>query len=405
MMPYAPEVEQAMKSFFRSLREHDRRRYAAVEAAKLGHGGIEYISQLLGITPNTIRQGRREIEDLPDRPQPRIRRPGGGRKRRIDQEPEIAEDFHDVLRDHTAGSPTDEHVIWTDLTALEITERMAQCGSDVCVHVVDQLLDRHGYHRRQAQRARPLGEHPDRNAQFENIARLKQEFLDGPNPILSLDTKARELIGNYYRKGTLLTRETIKTYDHDFARDDTTIVLPHGLYDLKLNRGYVHLNTSHDTSEFACDCLRDWWDRFGRGQYPLARTIMLLCDGGGSNPADNSNGVAHVFKAELQRLADAVGLELRVAHYPPYTSKYNPIEHRLFCHLTRVCRGVILRSVELCAQLMRKAKTRSGLSVIVDIVPKVYQIGAKVSDAAKGAIRIVRDEVLPTWNYRILPNL
>jgi hypothetical protein len=404
MTPYLPEVEQAMKSFCRSLREHDRRRYAAVEAAKLGHGGIEYIAQLLDIAPNTIRQGRRDLEGLPDRPQPRVRRPGGGRKRRIDQEPDIEDDFHDVLRDHTAGSPTEESLIWTDLTVQEISERMAERGSDVNVHVVDQLLDRGGYHRRQAQRARPLGIHPDRNAQFENIARLKRESLAGPDPILSIDTKARELIGNYYRKGTLLTRQTIETFDHDFLRDDTTIVLPHGLYDLKLNRGYVHLGTSHDTSEFACDCLADWWERFGRGLYPEARTILLLCDGGGSNPADNSNGVAHVFKAELQRLADAVGLELRVAHYPPYTSKHNPIEHRLFCHLARACRGVILRSAELCAELMRKARTQSGLSVVVDIVDKVYRIGAKVSEAAKNAVRIIRDEIFPAWNYRILPN-
>jgi hypothetical protein len=405
MMPYPPDVEQAMKSFCRSLREHDRRRYAAVEAAKLGHGGIEYIAQLLGIAPNTIRQGRRDLQDLPDRPQPRVRRPGGGRTRRIDHDPKVAEDFHQVLHDHTAGSPTDEHLIWTDLTVREIAQRMAERGSDVNVHVVDQLLDRKGYHRRQAQRARPLGAHPDRDAQFETIARLKREFLDGPDPILSIDTKAREVIGNYYRKGTLLTRQTIETFDHDFTRDDTTVVLPHGLFDLKLNRGYVHLNTSHDTSEFACDCLSDWWERFGRGQYPEAGRILLLCDGGGSNPADNSNGVAHVFKAELQRLADAVGLELRVAHYPPYKSKHNPIEHRLFCHLTRVCRGVILRSVELCAELMRKARTRSGLSVVVDLVEKVYQTGAKVSEAAKDAVRIVRDEVLPMWNYRILPNI
>jgi hypothetical protein len=406
MMPYPPEVEQAMKSFYRSLREQDRRRYAAVEAAKLGRGGIEYIARLLDIAPNTIRQGRREVAaGLPDRPQPRVRRPGGGRKRRIDQEPELDEDFRDILRDHTAGSPTDEHLIWTDLAVQEIADRMAERGSDVNIHVVDQLLDRHGYHRRQAQRERPLGEHPDRDDQFETIARLKREFLDGPDPILSIDTKARELIGNYYRKGALLTRKTIEVFDHDFPRDDTIVVLPHGLFDLKLNRGYVHLNTSHDTSEFACDCLLDWWERFGRGQYPGARTILLLCDGGGSNPADNSNGVAHVFKAELQRLADAVGREVRVAHYPPYASKYNPIEHRLFCHLTRACRGVILRSVELCAELMKKAKTRSGLSVVVDIVEKIYRTGAKVPEAAKGAVRIIRDEVLPMWNYRILPNL
>jgi Rhodopirellula transposase DDE domain len=311
----------------------------------------------------------------------------------------------EVIEAHTAGSPTDEPRIWTDLTVSEITDRMQEHGSTVNVHVVDQLLDQHGYHRLQAQRTRPLGVHPDRNAQFENIARIKREFLDGPNPVLSIDTKARELIGNYYRKGTLWTRETIETFDHDFPRDGDGLAFPHGLYDLKHNLGYVHLGMSHDTSAFACDCLKDWWERFGRALYPAARTIVVLCDGGGSNPADNSNGVAHLFKSELQRLADGIGLEIRLAHYPPYTSKYNPIEHRLFPHLTRACRGVILQNVELVAQLMRKARTRSGLSVVVDVVEKVYQIGTKVSAAAKKAVRIVRDEILPLWNYRIMPNL
>src|SRR5262245_33772702 len=261
MTPYEPEVEQAMKSFPRSLREQDRRRSAAVEAAELGHGGIEYISRLFDIAPNTIPQGRRDLEaGLPDRPPPRVRRPGGGRKRRIDQEPELEEDLHDVLRDHTAGSPTDEHLLGTDLTVLEIAERMAERGSDVNVQAADPLLDRHGYHRRQAPRARPLGAHPDRNDPFANIARLKREVLESPDPILSIDTKARELIGDYDRKGTLLTRETIETYDPDFPRDDTLVVRPHGLFDLKLNRGYVHLNAGHDTSEFACDCLLDGWE-------------------------------------------------------------------------------------------------------------------------------------------------
>jgi hypothetical protein len=405
MTPYPPDVEDTMKAFFQSLRENDRRRYAAVEADKLGHGGVEYIAHLFDIATNTIRQGRRDLGNLPDQISKRVRRPGGGRKRRVDEDPKVDSDFKDVLREDTAGSPSDEQLIWTNLTVREITDRMEQRGSTVNVHVVDPLLNQHGFHRRQAQRTRPLGAHPDRNAQFDNIARLKCEFFDSPNPILSMDTKARELIGNYHRKGTLYTLETIETFDHDFPRPDTGIALPHGLYDLKKNCGYVHLCATHDTSEYACDCLKDWWERFGQKSYPAARTILLLCDGGGSNPADNSNGVAHQFKSELQRLADSIRLEVRLAHYPPYTSKYNPIEHRLFPHLTRVCRGVIFPSVELVADLMRKAQTRSGLSVVVDVVEKVYQIGVKVSAAAKKATQIVRDAILPMWNYRILPNL
>lgn len=404
MTRYPPEIEQSMKSYAASLREHDRRRYAAIEAIKLGHGGIEYIARVLDIAPNTIRRGCTDLESLPGRPQGRVRRPGGGRKRRAEQDPEIDGDFHRVLHEHTAGSPTDEGLIWTNLTVTEIAKGMAERGSKVNVHVVEDLLDQHGYHKRKAQRSQRMGDHPDRNAQFENIGRLKQEFLDSPNPLLSMDTKARELIGNYFRAGTLFTRETIRTFDHDFDQFASGVVRPHGLYDIKRNQGYVHLGTSHDTSEFACDCVADWWERFGRDLYPGATTVCLLCDGGGSNRADTAESEAHLFKADLQRLANGLGLELRLAHYPPYASKYNPIEHRLFPHLTRVCRGAIFESVELVASLMRKAGTATGLSVIVDVIDRVYQTGRKTSEATKRAIRIVRDQFLPLWNYRILPN-
>jgi hypothetical protein len=164
------------------------------------------------------------------------------------------------------------------------------------------------------------------------------------------------------------------------------------------------LGTSHDTSEFACDCLRDWWARFGSTIYPDAQSLLLLCDGGGSNPADTDACQFQLFRTDVQRLANDLSLEIRVAHYPPYASKYNPIEHRLFPHLTRACKGVIFHSIELVAELMRKAKTRTGLTVVVEILDKVYQIGRKVSEAVKDAVNLVRDTVLPRWNYRILPN-
>ena len=405
MSPYPRDVERTMRAFYRSLRENDRRRYAAVEAAKLGHGGIEYISQVLGVDPKTIRQGQRDLDDLPDEPASRVRNPGGGRKRKIADDPKIDEDFRKVLVEHTAGSPTEESLIWTDLTKTEIVDLMRNRGSSVSVHIVDQLLDRHAYHERKALRMEPLSRHPDRNAQFETIARLKRAYLDSADPILSMDLKSRELLGNFFRDGTLLTRQTIRVFDHDFAEFAQGVVLPHGIYDLKENRGYIHLGTSHDTSEFACDCLKDWWERFGHAAYPGAKSLLVLCDGGGSNPADNDNGQAHLFRTDVQRLVNALGLEIRVAHYPPYASKYNPIEHRLFPHLTRVCRGMILHSIDLVAKLMGKAKTRTGLSVVVAILDKVYKTGRQVSQATKNAVNLVRDTVLPRWNYRILPNL
>ena len=405
MAPYPRGLEQAMRSFAQSLRENDRRRYAAIEAAKLGHGGIEYISALLNIDPKTIDQGRRDLDDLPDQPTPQVRKAGGGRKRRLEQDPKVDENFEKILTNRTAGSPTRESLIWTDLTKTEIVEFMQECGSDISVHIVDQLLGRHGYHERKALRMEPLSRHADRDSQFETVARLKGEFLDSADPILSMDLKSRELLGNFFRGGKLFTRETIRVFDHDFAEFAQGVVLPHGIYDLKQNRGFIHLGISHDTGEFACDCLKDWWERFGRASYPRAKSLMVLCDGGGSNPADTERGRAHLFQTDVQRLANALGMEIRMTHYPRYASKYNPIEHRLFPHLTRVCRGVILHNVGLVAELMRKAKTRTGLSVVVDILDKVYEIGRKVSQAAKDAVNLVRDTVLPRWNYRILPNL
>jgi hypothetical protein len=405
MSPYSRDLELTMRAFYRSLRENDRRRYAAVEAAKLGHGGIEYISRVLGVDPKTIRQGQRDLEDLPENPASRVRDPGGGRKRKIEDDPKIDVNFRKVLAEHTAGSPTEESLIWTNLTKTKIVDLMQDCGTYVSVHIVDQLLDRHGFHERKALRMEPMSRHPERNTQFEVIARLKGEYLDSVNPIISIDLKAREQLGNFFRKGLLWTRKTIRVFDHDFAEFAQGVVLPHGIYDMKLNRGYIHLGTSHDTSEFACDSLEDWWQRFGRAAYPAARSILVLCDGGGSNPADNDNGKAHLFRADMQRLVNTLGLEIRFAHYPPYTSKYNPIEHRLFPHLTRACRGMIFHNVDVVAELMRKASTRTGLSVVVEIVEKVYQLGRKVNQATKDAVNVVRDLILPRWNYRILPNM
>ena len=202
--------------------------------------------------------------------------------------------------------------------------------------------------------------HPDRNAQFENIARLKKEYLKAGLPVISIDTKKKELLGDFYRDGTIDTQETIEVNDHDFGSMGSGTVIPHGIYDVGRNRGFVHLNTSHDTSELACDSIAAWWEDHGRAAYPRAKKLLVLCDGGGSNSATR-----YVFKEELQKLANRLGIEIRVAHYPPYCSKYNPIEHRLFPHVTRACRGVIFRTLETVRYYMAKAETTTGLKVEV----------------------------------------
>lgn len=303
-----------------------------------------------------------------------------------------------MLQDHTAGDPMREDVIWTDLTATDIAELLAQRGTSASVHVVEQLLETAGYGRRQAQKYCSRGEHPDRNAQFLRIGEIKQEYFASLNPMLSIDTMKKALLGNFYRAGKLFTKEVLRTFDHDYPSFADGVVIPHGLYDMKLNRGYIHLGTSHDTSAFACDALENWWRRFGQYLYPQATSLLLLCDDGGSNSSRT-----YLFKADLQAFVNRLGMPVRVAHYPPYTSKYNSIEHRMFPHVTRACQGVIFKSVELVKQLMEKARTRTGLRVVVDILDKVYETGRKVADSVKATLNIVRDAILPLWNYQIRP--
>jgi Rhodopirellula transposase DDE domain len=291
-----------------------------------------------------------------------------------------------------------EEVIWTDLTAADIAANLADLGTPVSVYIVDQLLDMDGYRLRQALKSCTMGPSPDRDVQFRNIARLKAEYQDSPNPILSIDSKKREMIGNFYRDGKLYTRQTLRAFDHDYSSFADGVIIPHGIYDLRRNVGYIHLGTSHDTSLFACDCLEDWWERYGKNQYRQAKSLLLLCDGGGSNSART-----YLLKADLQAFVNRVGIEVRVAHYPPYCSKWNPIEHRLFPHVTRACQGVIFRSVALVKQLMEKARTRTGLQVVVDVVEKVYETGRRVADEVKKTLNFVRDALLPQLNYRVLP--
>lgn len=401
MQTYSPEIEQTMRKYYATLTEKDRRRYAAIEALKLDRGGQSYIARVLGCSEKTISRGIADLAALPPEPQPdpRIRQAGGGRKGYAEHYPDIDAQFLAVLQDHTAGDPMDEQVVWTDLTPQQIADLLAQQKQvQVSKTVVRKLLHKHHYRRRKAQKKQTLKTVAHRDEQFDKIAQLKAEFQAAGNPIISFDTKKKEYVGNFYRDGHLYTLRELHTYDHDFNSQAAGVIIPHGIYDLQQNRGYLHLGTSKDTSEFACDCLRAWWQQYGRAAYPQATAILGLCDGGGSNHSHH-----YIFKEDLQKLADELGLEIRIAHYPPYCSKFNPIEHRLFPHVTRACQGVIFTGVALVKTLMEKTHTRTGLSVVVQIIDKVYQTGRQVADDFKANMRIVFDAVLPQWNYRALP--
>ncbi len=418
MQPYSPEKEERMRSFYDSLNEKDRRRFAGFEALQYGHGGRNYIAGVLGCSRNTVSKGAREVSglstkdveqrirkkgvDCPKEEGRRIRKKGGGRKPYFIElgAEKLDEKFLDVLREHTAGDPMDEKVRWTNLTNRQIVKALREDhGIVVSRTVVRKLLKKHDYRRRKAQKK--LGFKHDiknRNEQFENIAQLKAEYEAAGNPMVSLDTKKKEHIGNLYRDGHLYTREEIITYDHDFPSYADGIIIPHCCYDWQLNIGYIQLGTSHDTGEFACDSFRHWWDNHGKDNYPDATSILVLCDGGGSNSSRH-----YIFKQDLQALADEIGIEIRIAHYPPYCSKYNPIEHRFFPHVTRACQGVIFTSIELVKKLMEKTSTKTGLKAFVHIIDKVYETGRKVADGFKENMDIVFDDYLPRWNYRAIP--
>lgn len=292
-----------------------------------------------------------------------------------------------------------EQIRWTDLTRREISRHLAKRGTPAGKRVIKQLMKLNGYVKRQAQKTQTMGRrHPDRNAQFQNIEKLKREYLDAGDPVLSIDAKKKELLGNFYRDGKLYTREVLAVFDHDFSSAASGVVIPHGIYDVARNQGHVNLGTSHETSQFACESFEHWWQKYGRDLYPNAKRLLLLCDGGGSNSANR-----YLFKEELQKLADRLKLEIRVAHYPPYCSKYNPIEHRLFPHVTRACQGVVFHSVEIVKELVAKTKTSTGLGVTVDIINKVYEVGKKYAKGFKKTMRLVFDDHLPKWNYRAIP--
>ena len=400
MQPYGREIEEMMRRYYNSLNEKDRRRYAGLAALKFGHGGRSYIAKVLGCSRRTVSQGAREVSQLAKREvEQRIRKKGGGRKSYEEKLAEIDEQFLAVLRDHTAGEPMDEKVRWTDLTLGEIVKTLREEHNiKVSKWVVRRLLNKHNYRRRQAQKRQTMKAVPQRNEQFENIARLIAEYQATGKPIISLDSKKKEHLGNFYRAGRLYTLAEIQTYDHDFKSWATGLVIPHSLYDMQLNIGYIQLGTSHDTSEFACDSFRYWWDTYGHKLYPNAPSILVLCDGGGSN-----NSRHYIFKADLQDLANDLGLEIRIAHYPPYCSKYNPIEHRFFPHVTRACQGVVFTTIELVKQLMEKTHTQTGLKAFVHIIDKVYHTGRKVADDFKQTMSILFDDLLPQWNYRAVP--
>ncbi len=289
-----------------------------------------------------------------------------------------------------------ENVKWTNLSRRKISKELAELGVSANKDTVSRLLYAQGFRRRKPQKKQTMGQHVDRNAQFENIARLKKEYLDAGKPVLSIDTKKKELLGNFYREGVTDSVEPTIVNDHDFPSCGNGKLIPHGIYDIGKNKASLHLNLSCDTSELACDSIELWWRE--QNDYLDQDEMLILCDCGGSNSARS-----YLFKEDLQSLANRLKIKIRIAHFPAYCSKYNPIEHRVFPHVTRACQGVTLDSILVAKHYMEKAKTTKGLGVAVRIIEKVYKSGRKYAADFKEKMLIQFDEFLPKWNYVAVP--
>ncbi len=303
-----------------------------------------------------------------------------------------------VVADHTAGDPMREDVKWTYLSISEITAELIDYGFALHDQTVGAVLDALGFSRRPAQKRITMGHFPDRDEQFQIIAGYKRQYLDSPNPIFSIDTKKKEVIGDFHRPGRLWSTAPQETLDHDFTSAGGGRVVPHGIYDLKNNHGHVTLGLSRDTSQFACDSFALYWQRYGRRAFPRAKSMLWLCDCGGSN-----NPRHHVFKEQLQHLVNKIGIPIRLAHYPPYCSKYNPIEHRMFPHVTRACQGVIFRTLSIIKQLIQRTWTNNGLYVTVDVITKNYEPARQAVNQSDEPLSIQFDKRLPLLNYIATP--
>ena len=380
------------------LDERTKRHFLATRALSLGHHGVSLVAKASGVNRDTIYKGIHELKSGDLLPKGCVRKPGGGNKRLLDKEPVLLEVFDDIVEAHTAGLPQDDSVRWVSLTTAQIREIFKERGIDISDYHVRQMTAARGFKKRSFVKSKTLKEVKDRNAQFQKIAVLTEQCLSQGLPVLSIDTKKQEMIGNFKRPGQVLCKEQPKALDHDFLSFAEGKIVPQSIYDVATNIGYLTIGTSHDTAEFVCDNIARVWIEHLQWQYPDTDTICLLCDGGGAN-----SYLHHVFKQNLMKLAKAIGMNILVIHYPPYCSKYNPIEHRMFAPITRSWSGAPLLSAEMAKQRADTTKTSKGLTIYATINNKSYETKRPVESTFESDKQkyIVFDDCLPKWNYLV----
>lgn len=389
-------------AYMSTLNERDRRWFLATKAADLKAQGLSYrkCSKIMGTSTHTLQNGRQELLSGEGPGDGRIRRTGAGRKSVLPQHPEWTQAVVQIIEPHTAGLPQDENVVWISLSVTQIMNELSATGYDISRYFVRQILDSLGLRERSFYKDLPMKDVKDRNEQFEQITAICEEASGVGLPIVSIDTKKKEMLGNFKREGKALSNGQLKSLDHDFSTFSDGQIVPHGIYDVTRNVGYMTLGISHDTSRFVCDNIARVWEQHLKRQYPDAHTLVILCDGGGSNSS------AHrIVKQDLMDLANKLGIRLLVVHYPPYCSKFNPIEHRLFSQITRSWSGAPLMSLQNAADRAAMTTTKKGLKVHVHINSKTYDIKRPIDESYQKRLarQVIFAQELGKWNYLVKP--
>jgi hypothetical protein len=391
-------LEKKIQQMMPLLNEKQLRRYLGSEAEAIGRGGIAIVSRISGKARNTIVTGIRETKIGEDAEG--IRKAGGGRKPIKMKHPEIPEVIETVVSDSTFGNP-ENPLSYTTKSTRKIKQALNDKGYEIGHNVVGDMLEELGYSLQLNQKMLQTGaEHPDRNTQFEFINSKAKQFIESGIPVISIDAKKKENIGNFINNGRTYrkSKDPVKVLDHDFPIKELGKVTPFGVYDISRNEGFVNLGISKDTAEFAVESISRWWLTLGKNTYPAASKLYINCDAGGSNGYRS-----RLFKLQLQEFADQSGLEVHVSHFPPGTSKWNKIEHRMFCYISSHWKGQPLISVETVITLIGSATTTVGLKIICVKDDSIYEIGIKVSDEDFSAINIKNEPTCPNWNYVISP--
>ena len=381
-----------------SLDERGRRLSAAAEAKAAGYGGIAAASRVTKLARSTIGRGLKDLRD-PGSLERRVRRKGGGSPRLATKDPTLLADLERLLEPATMGDPM-RPLRWVSKSHDKLATALRAMGHKVSSSSIPKLLGELKYCRHSNRKTKEGGKHPDRDAQFEYINAKVESFQAEDQPVISIDAKKKELLGEFKNGGSDYSPQgrPIEVNTHDFEDKELGKVVPYGVYDIGANDGYVSLGIDHDTGQFAVNSVRLWLDRIGRARYLGMSHLMITADGGGSNGSR-----LRLWKWSLQQLADETGLTIQVCHYPPGTSKWNKIEHRMFCFITQNWRAMPLVSLYVAIALIANTTTKKGLSIRCELDPDLYPKGIKVSDAEMASLNITRDAFHPEWNYKISP--